>query len=352
MLDQHAVGFLQWMAARPWLMRKEELYQMASSIARGDRRRRADLQNSSTPAARQLRVSQSIAVIPIHGPIMHRGGWLAEYFGLTSIQTLREKIRTALSLDEVQAIVFDVDSPGGEVDGTPELAAEIFALRGQKPMIALVNTLQCSAAHWIGSQADEIIMSPSAQVGSIGVWVLHLDQGDLLEKLGVKPTFIFAGDHKIDGNQFEPLSNDARADLQASVDDVHNDFLAAVARARGTTPAKVRAAYGEGRVYNARQALKLGVVDRIGTLDQVVAKLSARAGSRRAAGAHWLTSALADLPTDPHAIVRNQVAIDHETLDRAMADAGIAATDAAAPVDQAAIDRDFLRLAEAEVDSL
>ena len=97
-------------------------------------------------------------------------------------------------------IVFDGDSAWGEVDGTPELASEIFAARSQKPIIAVVNTLAASAASWLAAQADEIVISPSAQAGSIGVWVLHQDLSGLFEKMGVKNTLLCAGDHKVDAN--------------------------------------------------------------------------------------------------------------------------------------------------------
>ena len=94
----------------------------------------------------------------------------------------------ALSSRQIRMSVFDGDSAWGEVDGTPELASEIFAARGQKPIIAVVNTLAASAAHWLAAQADEIVISPSAQAGSIGVWVLHQDLSGQLEKMGVNRT--------------------------------------------------------------------------------------------------------------------------------------------------------------------
>lgn len=361
-MQKHTLGYLQWMAARPWLMRKEDLHQMAAKIARGETM--AEAQIVAANAARELKLFGSVAVIPILGPIMHRSGWWSEYFGLTSCQQLRNSIRMAMANDEVKAIVFEVDSPGGEVDGTPELAAEIFGMRGQKPMISVVNTMQCSAAHWIGCQADEIIMSPSASAGSIGCWTLHMDYSALLEAEGIKPTFIFAGEHKVDGNYFEPLSDEARAHLQASVNEVHKDFLASVAKARGTTAAAVRESYGEGKVYSAKQSIKLGVADRIAPLDQVLVKLN---GSRSSAGKRaddgWWKAALAELPTEPIVVDTAAAKQSDEPVEpdadgncpegyEKGDDGQCYLVKQAATVDQAAIDRDELELTIAETDAL
>lgn len=365
MLNDRTIGYLQWLAARPWLMRKADLWQMAATIIRGDRLTEAQVEAAS--AARDLRLFGAVAVIPILGPIVHRGGWMAEYFGLTSCQRIRESVRQALANDEVKAILFETDSPGGEVDGTPEVAAELFALRGQKPMLAIVNTMQCSAAHWIGAQADEVIISPSGQVGSIGCWTLHADESAAWEEFGIKWTLIFAGERKVDGNPFEALSDDAKADLQTSVNDVHREFLAAVARARGTTPAAVRDGYGEGRVYGAKQALKLGVVDRIATIDQVLAKLNGvKSNARRAEEPGWWKTALAEIPTEPIHVLEVKAGDEEDPVapdaDGHCPDGYDKGDDgqcyltkksqSTADVDQAAIDRDSLELSIAEADAL
>ena len=266
----------------------------------------------------------SIGVIPIHGPVTNRPGPFSFLFGGTSIVELRRALGEALSNRHISTIVLDVDSPGGEVDGTPELATEIFAVRGQKPIIAVVNTLAASAAYWLAAQADEIVISPSAQAGSIGVWVLHQDLSGMFEKMGVQNTLLSAGEHKTDANPFEKLATSARKDLQSHIDSIMRDFLTAVARGRGTTPALVKASYGSGKLYNARDAVRLGLADRIGTLDQVLDRGASRRGLNAQAQADRdlldVTLAVMEHPatgpsSEERATALAQVQADREYLD-------------------------------------
>jgi signal peptide peptidase SppA len=207
------------------------------------------------------------AVIPIYGVIMPRATLMSELSGATSVEGLRADFRTAMADPGVARIVFDVDSPGGSVEGIEELGEEIRAARGQKPMTAVANYLMASAAYWLASQADEIVASPSSLVGSIGVYAVHQDWSGAYEQAGVKPTLIKAGKYKAEGIDFMPLSEDAIAHFQESVDDSYEAFTAAVAKGRGTTPTAVRSGYGEGRALTARRAKAEGLVDRIDTLE-------------------------------------------------------------------------------------
>lgn len=225
--------------------------------------------NSSFSGAR------SIAVLPITGIIAHRMNLIEDVSGPggTSIQKLQAQFREALAADQCQAIVLDVDSPGGSVDGVPELAEEIYQARKIKPIIACVNTMCASAAYWLGSAAGEVVCMPSGSVGSIGVYMVHEDLSRALDEAGVALTFIKAGKYKTEGNPSEPLSPEARDHFQEMVDDLYSLFVNAVAKNRGTTQAKVRSGYGEGRALLARDALKVDLIDGIGTFDSVLAKL-------------------------------------------------------------------------------
>lgn len=212
------------------------------------------------------------AVIPIMGVIQHRMNMMSEMSGGTSTQAVSAAFRAALEDDRIKSIVFEIDSPGGSVPGVAELADEIFAARGKKPMTAIANTLAASAAYWLGSQADEFVVTPSGQVGSIGVYGVHQDVSQALENEGVKTTIIQAGKYKTEGNPYEPLSSEAAAHMQAQADAYYGMFVDAVARGRGVTPATVRGGYGEGRVLMAKDAVREGMVDRIATFDQVIAR--------------------------------------------------------------------------------
>ena len=133
--------------------------------------------------------------------------------------------------------------------------------------------MAASAAYWIASAASELVVIPSGQVGSVGVYALHLDRSALNEKMGVLPTYISAGKFKVEGNPDEPLSDDARAAFQQTVDEFYGMFVSRVAKSRGVKKSQVVNGFGEGRVVTASRALEEGMVDRIDTLDQVLDKL-------------------------------------------------------------------------------
>jgi capsid assembly protease len=221
----------------------------------------------------------AIAILPLFGTITQRADMMTEYSGGTSTESYARSFRSVMSDPGVKAVVMQVDSPGGSVYGVPELADQIFESRGQKPIIAAVDSLAASAAYWIASAADEIVVTPSGEVGSIGVFAEHLDYSKFLECEGVKPSLISAGKYKIEGNQYEPLGDEARAAIQKRVDEYYDMFTAAVAKNRGTRVSTVREGYGEGRVVGAQEAVSMKMADRIGTIGDAVKradKLSSR----------------------------------------------------------------------------
>ena len=215
----------------------------------------------------------SLAVIPIVGVIEYRPSWLSD-FGVT-VPTLRVSaaIRAALEDPQISTIVLDIDSPGGTVDGVMELAAEIRKAREVKPIIAIANPRAASAAYWIAAQATEIVITPSGDVGSIGVYLMHVEQSARIEKEGYKITFVSAGKHKVEANPYQPLSEEAQADLQANVNAIYDVFVSDVAKGRKVTKSKVLKQFGEGRMLLAKDALAAGMVDRIASADEVFQKL-------------------------------------------------------------------------------
>jgi signal peptide peptidase SppA len=238
----------------------------------------------------------SVAVIPVYGVIEHHSDWLMELFGGTSVDGLRESLRGALNDPDVKAIVLDIDSPGGTVAGITELAAEIREARGgAKPIIAAANAFAASAAYWLASQADELVVTPSGQVGSIGVYAVPQDLSGMLEQMGVDVTLVSAGPHKTEGNEFEPLSDEAREALQERVDASYNQFVGDVAAGRRVSAEQVKTDFGGGRVLSSKKALAAGMVDRIETLGETIQRLG-KASARRRIGMAAAASAESDLP--------------------------------------------------------
>lgn len=219
--------------------------------------------------------SGATAVIPLKGVLMPQVSFIAMLFGLgSSLTQFREDLRAASADPEVGTIVLDVDSPGGIVDLIPEVAADIREARKAKPVVAVSNTMAASAAYWLASQADEIVLTPSGSIGSIGVYQLHFDESRFYDAEGVTPTVIKAGKYKIEGNPWEPLSDEARNAIQGVVNDYYSMFTKDVAKGRGDTVSNVREGYGEGRVLTSKHAVEAGLADRVDTLEATVARAS------------------------------------------------------------------------------
>jgi signal peptide peptidase SppA len=231
-----------------------------------------------------------VAVIDVSGPITYKSSWLSMFFGLASIEDLQTQFRMAQADATVKTILFRVDSPGGVVDMMPEFADEVFQARGKgkKGIIAVADTTIASCAYWLASQADAIYVTQSSLVGAIGVFVEHEEISGMLAKAGITVTLIAHGAHKTDGNPYEPLSEAAKADLKASVDEVGDWFDSAVARGRKVSKATVLEKFGQGKVFRGKQAMALGLADQTGSFGQVLAGLTS---PRRAAGVRALAEA-------------------------------------------------------------
>ncbi|WP_065091630.1 S49 family peptidase [Rhizobium leucaenae] len=212
----------------------------------------------------------NVALLPLQGVISNRMSLMGDISGGTSAEGFGHSFQSAVRDDGIKAIVIDVNSPGGTVSGTPELSSMIYSARGTKPIIAHVNANAASAAYWAVTGADEVVVTPSGQVGSIGVLSIHDDMSAALEKAGIKKTITKAGDFKTDGNPFQPLSEDAQARLQAKVDASYDMFVRDVARNRNVSLATVREGFGRGDMVDAQQAVAEGMADRIGTLEETL----------------------------------------------------------------------------------
>lgn len=214
----------------------------------------------------------AVAVFGIHGLMQQHGDWLLEVFGGTATGPLGAAI-TAASLDaSIKHIILHVDSPGGSVYGMQELAERIRDARQHKRVIAQVNSFAASAAYWAASQADEVIVSPGGDVGSIGVYATHRDYSQAMEEAGVKTTYIYAGKYKVEGNPDEPISEEAVEHMQARVDEMYRAFVNDVAAGRGVDTKTVLSEFGQGRMVSADKAAKVGMVDRVATFSATLSR--------------------------------------------------------------------------------
>jgi capsid assembly protease len=246
-----------------WLVGESHIDKLAARLALGPR--------PTKPSGGST--GEGVAVIPIHGVIEQRESIWTEFGFGTSTESVISRVNAAVSDSSIKGIVLDVDSPGGTVPGVQEAADAIYEASHEKPIVAVANSLMASAAYWMASAAGRIVAAPGSDVGSIGVYMAHIDISQALENEGVKVTVIKAGKYKAEGNPWEPLASDAVENWQSEVDSIYRDFLSAVARSRGVSVAQVRSDYGQGRTMLAGDAMKAGMVDRVATLSTVISDL-------------------------------------------------------------------------------
>jgi signal peptide peptidase SppA len=267
-------------AVADFLARRASGFAVDAATIAAVRAARAEREAARRPSA------GGVAVLPLTGTLSQRAGPMDDFSGATSTDSYGAAFDAALAHPDVSRIVLDIDSPGGEVFGVQELHAKIMKARGTKPVTAVVNSLAASGAYWVASAADEVVVTPGGQAGSIGVFVTHADLSKAAEAEGVKYTIIRSGPHKVEGNPFEPLSDDTVAHLQAMTDSYYSAFLSAVGRGRGVSPKKVESDFGGGRLLLASQAVAAGMADRIGTLEEELRRgaTRGRGGARAEAG--------------------------------------------------------------------
>lgn len=219
---------------------------------------------------RTVTMRDGVAIIPVVGPIMRYGSFLTEVSGATSISALALDLRAAVDDPDVKAILLDVNSPGGEVTGVSEFAAQVRAARARKPIGAYIGGAGASAAYWIASAADTIIANDTARVGSIGV-VMAVPN----------PAADSAADIEIVSSNAPAkrpdVATDAgRAEIQRTVDALEQVFVQAVAEHRGVKTAKVVSDFGRGGVHVGEAAKAAGMVDAIGSFESAIATMKRR----------------------------------------------------------------------------
>jgi len=223
----------------------------------------------SSETRKPFAFSAGVAIIPLHGSLINRFGQTYGY--VTGYNFIRSQLQLAMADEDVTAILLDCNSYGGEAAGCFETADEVFAARGSKPIVAVIDSNCYSACYAIASAADKIIITPTGGAGSIGVVAMHVSMEKMLEDYGYKVTFVYAGDHKIDGNPYQDLPANVRADIQRGVDSSRDKFVTLVARNRGLDEKAILDT--QAAIYRADEALSLGLVDQVATPQNAVAAL-------------------------------------------------------------------------------
>jgi capsid assembly protease len=208
-------------------------------------------------------VVDGIAVIEIAGVLIHRGGWIGQSSGQTSYEGIAAQIEAAARDPSVRAVALEIDSFGGEVAGVFDLADRIRAIRGDKPVWAFVAEHAFSAGYALASQADRILLPRTGAAGSIGVVVMHADLSGQLDQDGVRVTLIHSGQHKVDGNPYEPLPENVRDDIQREIDVLRFLFTETVAAGRAGRLSQDAALATEAATYRGVDAVAAGLADEV-----------------------------------------------------------------------------------------
>jgi capsid assembly protease len=267
----------------PWAVTPEmfsEVQAIYSRHVRGDKIDLKDIEaRVGAPlnnARRDLQVINGVAVIPVEGVLAKRMNLLMQISGGMSMLMVGNMVRAAAEDDSVKSIILHIDSPGGTVDGTQELANIVASARARKPVIALADGVMASAAYWIGSAAEKVfISSDTTIVGSIGIVATHIDVSGREAQMGVKTTEITAGKYKRIASQYGALTPEGRADIQEKADYFYSVFVEAVAENRGVGVENVLERMADGKTFIGQQAIDAGLVDGVATLDELIARAAA-----------------------------------------------------------------------------
>lgn len=265
---------------------------------------------------------EGVAVLDLEGPLAKRMSSVNAACEGTSTNLIADFFQQAVEDPQVKGIILNIDSPGGTVDGTMDLARAVFAARGRKPILALADGQACSAAYWIGAAADAFYLTnETSMAGSIGVVFTHVDASKALEKQGLVVTEITAGKYKRAVSQFKPLDEQGAAMLQEFADDIYTLFVNDISSFRGVPVEQVLDRMAEGRVFMGQKAIDVGLVDGVATLDDLIAQIaSGTRAPRPGAGAALASSNPTSMKENPMDL--KELREQHPELAKALVDEG------------------------------
>ena len=218
-------------------------------------------------------IIDGVAVIYASGVLAHRGRFvMASSDRILGYNDLSAALEMAQADPDVHAVLQVFDTPGGEAQGAFEYHDRLREMRGNKPVWGIADGLAASAGYLAAAGLEHFAITRTGYAGSIGVVMRHVDLSQALAQEGIRVTHIYAGDHKVDGNQFEPLPDSVRADIQAEINDLHQMFISAVSNGRRLDPEAVRKT--QAQTYRGQAAIDAGLADRVATTDQLIAELA------------------------------------------------------------------------------
>ncbi|MGQ9367705.1 S49 family peptidase [Azospirillum sp. ST 5-10] len=245
---------------------------------------------------RSVQMRDGVAVVPVHGPIFRYANLMTRLSGATSLALLAQDFAAAVESRDVRAILLDVNSPGGEVAGIAEFAAQVRAAAGVKPVAAYVDHMAASAGYWIAAAAPDMAVASQSVLGSIGVVSTHLDQREREAKAGVRRIEIVSSQSP--WKRTDPTTDEGRERLQALVDRLAAGFVAAVAGFRAVSEEKVLQDFGQGGLLVGADAVAAGMAARVSSFEEVLAVLAGRTRSGAVRSSSRETRTMAETTRD------------------------------------------------------
>ncbi len=260
----------------PWAMQRTRLDAFARTLAAAPRPASADVAAAIADRDRlapqpDYTIVDGVALVDVSGVILPSVPWIYELLEIpaTGCDRLRVNLLAASADPAVRAVVLTVSSPGGSVCGVEQVARQVLRLRERKPVVAYVDDLAASAAYWIASQAAAVVANRTAQIGSIGTFVVLEDASRYWEALGLSSHVIASAPAKTFGDEWSERMQSAQADdIRDAVRGITDIFIDAVAQGRGTARSAVEA-WATGRVWMAARARELGLIDAVQDFEDV-----------------------------------------------------------------------------------
>lgn len=282
------IRVLSRIKSEPWAITREAMDTILEIAARDNESPQAVAAKLGRPLENTYDVEyrNGVAILSVAGPLFRYANLFTSISGATSYDFLARDFRAALDDPKVESILLNIDSPGGEASGVSEFADMIFNARGKKPIVAYVGGYGASAAYWIASAADRIIIDDTAMLGSIGTVLGIEDSRERDAKNGIKRMEIVSAQSPY--KRVDPSTEEGKSRLQARVDALSEVFIAKVARNRGKDVDTVLNEFGQGDVFVGLAAVNAGLADRVGSYEGVLSELQSttngRAGAIAAAG--------------------------------------------------------------------
>lgn len=270
------IRVLSRIKSEPWAITREAMDSIIEIAQRENESPQAVAAKLGRPLENtyDVEVRDGIAILSVTGPMFRYANLFTMLSGATSYDLLARDFAKAVDDPNVDAVLLNIDSPGGEANGVSEFADMIYQARGRKPIVSYVGGNGASAAYWLASATDEIVIDDTAQLGSIGVVLGIQDTRERDAKAGVRRMEIVSAVSP--NKRVDPATDDGRAKLQARVDALADVFVAKVARNRGVDVDTVVKNFGQGDVFVGQAAVNAGLADRIGSYEGVLSELRAR----------------------------------------------------------------------------